>query len=218
MKCPSDAQAKLLALVAAQHGSDIEWRRGVDYGKGKKAEYFAGSEYKPSRARLYIERTDREANMSHFEPADEGRYEHRVATVEACLRAGWLDDLHRRTVSFAETEWGKPPSTWMMHQLDLTEDGVIALGLWRERKLNSGPVEIPALTERERQVLVLAQMALDIGYVLCAGPKGPARLECRRMRKAGLIGDCWVANSASGIVPRAIALVEIAPDRADVAA
>ncbi len=95
----------------------------------------------------------------------------------------------------------------------LTEDGVIALGLWRQRKLRSPPATLPELTDRERDVLELAQRALELGYTLCA--REPARGETRQMRRAGWITDCWVANAARGIVPTPLALVEIRPDQAD---
>lgn len=95
----------------------------------------------------------------------------------------------------------------------LTEDGTIALGLWRQRKLRSPPATLPELTDRERDVVELAQRALELGYALCA--RKPARDEARRMRRAGWITDCWIANAARGLVPTPLALVEIRPDQAD---
>lgn len=95
----------------------------------------------------------------------------------------------------------------------LTKDGIIALGLWRQRKLRSPPAALPNLTDREREILELALRALELGYTLCA--RRPARGEARRMRRAGLITDCWVANAARGLVPTPLALVEIRPDQAD---
>lgn len=119
----------------------------------------------------------------------------RPATVRAVFGYGWVesDPVDGATV--------------------LTEDGVIALDLWRQRKLRTPPPKLPELTDREREIMELAQRALELGYCLCA--RRPARAEARRMRHAGWITDCWVANAARGLVPTPLALVEVRPDQAD---
>lgn len=203
MRCPSDAQAAALALIAEheERGAAVEWQTNAPPNR-----------WRPSRALLYVEVIDREANRSRFDPADGGYYAHREATVRACIKQGWLSDLHKRTLSWPATGRSKA-SEQHLAQLDLTEDGVIALGLWRERKLNAPPAPTPTMTPREREIADLAQRAYDLGYALCA--REPARLEARRMRRAGWFGDCWVANSAMGLVPSPMAVVEIRPERAD---
>lgn len=124
---------------------------------------------------------------------------HKTATVAVCARAGWLeidpDDAEAR----------------------LTEDGIIALGLWRQRKLARPPAGMPTLSDREREVAELAQRALELGYALC--PRKPARAEARRMRRAGWFSPhgCWVANNADGLVPTPMAIVELRPETADTA-
>lgn len=200
MKCPSDAQATVLALIEEydERGENVEWQVNVTDG---------------TWAQLHVERTDREANTSRFLPAySGGRYRYRVASVRACVRYGWLSTLHERTLSWSESSFQKAHE-WQLHQLDLTEDGMIALGLWRERKLNAPPAPLPTLTEREREIADLAQRAYDLGYALCA--REPARPEARRMRRAGWFTDCWIANNASGLVPTPMAVVEIRPEVAD---
>jgi hypothetical protein len=204
MRVPSDAQAALLALIAEHEeaGRDVEWMVATTETLDR-----------PSRARLYIEVIDREKNTSSFTMADGWTYAHRVATVRACLRLGWLDDLHQRTVRFPKHRYQRRDHARELHQLDLTEDGVIALGLWRERKLNAPPAPLPTLSAREREIVELAQRAHELGYALCA--REPARLEARRMRRAGWFGACWVANSATGLVPSPMAVVEVRPALAD---
>lgn len=205
MRVPSDAQAALLVLLAEhdEDGRTVEWCAIGDE-----------DDYRPGRARLYVEVIDREANTGRFESADGYRHAHRLATVQACLRHGWLSDLHQRTLTWPASRH-RPARTWEMRQLDATQDGVIALGLWRERKLNGPPAALPALTDRQRAVVELAQRARELGYALCA--LEPSRLEARRMRRAGWFTGCWVANSATGLVPTPIAVVEIRPEQADTA-
>ncbi len=206
LKVPSDAQATLLGLVQRLNGEgrEIEWRSGCE------------RDYRPSRADLAYEVVDREKDTARLESADEGRREHRIVTVEACERAGWLHLLHERSMLIKRRRYypsDPTEETWRLRQLDLTEDGVIALGLWRERKLHAAPAPLPSLTERETEIVELAGRALELGYALCA--REPARKEAKRMRKAGWWDGCWVANSVSGLVPSPLAVVEVFPDRAD---
>jgi len=119
----------------------------------------------------------------------------RPATVRAVFGYGWVES---DAVDGATT---------------LSEDGLIALGVWRSRKLRSSPPELPEMTDRDREVIELAQRALELGYALCA--RRPARAEARRLRRLGWITDCWVANAARGVVPTPLALVEIRPEQAD---
>jgi hypothetical protein len=107
----------------------------------------------------------------------------------------------------------KVMQTWWLKPLRLTEDGEIALGVWSERKLNVGPAPLPELDERQQEIIQLAQRALDLGYALCA--REPARAEARTMRKDGWWDGCWVANSATGLVPTSLAIAAALPERAD---
>jgi hypothetical protein len=206
VRVPSDAQAALLALIAEREadGEAVEWNRTPDYDD------------RPSRAWLRVERIDREANTVRFESADGGYDRHRVATVRACLNAGWLDGLQTRILRFPRDQWHRRDRYWDMQQLDLTEDGVIALGVWRERKLNAPPAPLPTLAGREREIAELAQRAYELGYAL--SPRKPARREARRMLKDGWFTGCWLANAAYGLVPSPMTLVEIRPELADVPA
>jgi hypothetical protein len=207
MKAPSDAQAALLSLIekVEADGEIVEWRTNVEE-----------PHYKPSRARLVVEKVDREANTSHFPPPDEGRCDHRLATVEACLRHGWLGGLHARAIHFPEdSHRNRKAQVWELRQLDLTEDGIIALGLWRERKLKAPAKSLPTLSEREQEIVAMARRALELGYALA--PREPARREVRRLRNDGWLTKrgCWVANSVSGLVPTDSAIVAVLPEYAD---
>jgi hypothetical protein len=207
VKVPSDAQAELLRLIAESEES-IEWRAATSGLRDCDC-------CKPSKARLYIERIDRERNRASFAMATDGRLPHRVVTVEACIRHGWLSNRHQRTVHLPATKLRPAAQDWELHQLDLTEDGLIAFGVWRERKLKSPPPPAPTLTEREREIAELASRAIELGY--CLAPREPARKEARRLRREGWFNGCWIANSAYGLVPTGLTVCEINPDNADAA-
>lgn len=209
MKVPSDAQAALLSMLAerAEEGETVEWLVNVE-------ETGAWRGYRTSMAVLYVEEVDRERNVARFHPTDHGTRPHRISTLKACLRRGWFDGAERPKVMRSSCHPPKEGSeTWWLKALELTEDGRIALGLWQERKLKGAPSPLPALSEREREIVELAQRALDLGYALCA--REPARKEARQMRNAGWWDGCWVANSVTGLVPSSLAVVEVFPARAD---
>jgi hypothetical protein len=180
------------------------------------------AEQRDRRAVLLVEVEDREQGRAWLESATGYRRDAqvRVATLEACLRHGWLAVAHERV--FAQglplsNVWfvGRSQPTVVCRELTLTEDGVIALGVWRERKLKADPLPVPTLNDREREVVGLAHRALELGYALCA--REPARREAASLRRRGWFdrSGCWVANNASGLVPTAMAVVEVAPDQAD---
>jgi hypothetical protein len=125
VQVPSDAQASFLALIKERNdeGHEVEWLTTDDY--------------RPSRACLRHETVDREKNTSTFHCSDNGTWQHRIATLDACARRGWVALVHERTVQ--RRAWDGAPVTWHLRQIDLTEDGFIALGMWREHKLKSPP-------------------------------------------------------------------------------
>jgi hypothetical protein len=57
----------------------------------------------------------------------------------------------------------RPPEPEVLRKLTLTQDGTIALGVWRERKLHTQPAPTPALSGRDRAVVELAARALALG-------------------------------------------------------
>jgi hypothetical protein len=210
MKLPSDAQAAVLACV-----QDHEARREqVLFGEGKRSRgnLLIEVEVDRTREQAMVARTD--DRLPALIPADLETPLN--ATVHACVRHGWVDMNHevRVTTSRYGRCWSAP-SEYVLRHVDLEEDGVIALGRWRHRQLAGGPVPLPTLSEREREVAELAARALELGYALC--PREPARAEARRMRSAGWFerDGCWVANNAQGLVPTPLAVVEIRPDQAD---
>lgn len=187
----------------------------MDYEiRGENLEWQENDPYEKSTAVFRVERVDRETNTSTFDTVWQPRV--RVATVKACLRWGWLDDLHRREYHYRQLYYGGQKSkrcTWNLTQLDTTEDGIIALGLWRERKLNAPPPPMPELADEEREIVQLANRALELGYAL--SPREPARKQARRLIRDGWFETCHIANSAYGLVPTAMAYVEIKPENAD---
>ena len=215
MKAPPDAQAGLLAVVQehANSGETVEWLKNA-------ADTWAWTGYRTSMAVLYVEQIDRERNTGCLVPLDQGRRSRRLTTLNSCTRYGWLADagerMHiarRRVYSPDRQEHIEQSDTWWLHALELTEDGLIALGVWRERKLKAPPAPSPTLSDREREIAELAARAIELGY--CLSPREPARKEARRLRREGWFGGCWIANSAYGLVPTALTLCEIRPDAAD---
>jgi hypothetical protein len=122
----------------------------------------------------------------------------RPATISIAIREGWIFDEGEGWYS-------------------LGEDGLLALGLWRERKLKAPPAPTPTLTGRDRDVVALAAQALQLGYVLCPAPQPAPRREANRLTREGWITRCWVANDARGMVPTPLASVEVEPETADIA-
>lgn len=205
-KLPSDAQVAVLTVVAEyeERGTDLYWRPGYAWRRGWAA--------------LAREEIDREVNRGAWLTWSQNDV--REVSVSACVRHGWLDDSHEAVVvngiTTANTYYVghlPPPDPEVLRQLTLTEDGVIALGLWRERRLAAPPPPLPTLSDSDKEIVELAQRAFELGYVLC--PRKPARNEARRMRREGWFETCWVANSAYGLVPSPIALVEVRPTLAD---
>lgn len=211
MNVPSDAQARLLTRIAqhADSGEEVYWAPGDPAANRKPAA-------------LFYETLDRETNRGGFRQLFEFSEGLPIeATVSAVVRHGWIDDSQERVdvsglpIIGVHIGAGSKPEPVFTRQLDLTEDGKIALGLWRQRRLQSMPTEVPALSVHEREVVELAARALELGYGLCA--REPARKEARRLRKQGWFDrrGAWVANSATALVPTATALCEVRPEQAD---
>lgn len=220
----SDAQATALAFVARAAEAETLY---VRYELRDPVNRLGGG---PRDVCLLRERVDDDAGASWFEQIDSSPYAMRRCTgvrrglrwesVDACIKRGWLAlEYPRYFATGPRIATGglyfraRDRQEETLHELCLTEDGTIALGLWRERKLKAPPAPMPTLTDREREIAELAQRAFELGYALCA--REPARLEARRMRRAGWFSGCWVANNASGLVPTPMALVEVRPDLAD---
>lgn len=206
MRAPSDAQATLLALIADYEGRDelVEWDSNAPEDG-----------HRPSAARLYVERVDRENNTARLEMACGWTYAHRVATVKACIKHGWLNDLHRREINVPKTKWTRA-HTYALAQLDTTEDGVIALGLWRHRKLTAPPKPAPTLAGHDYEVVALADRAARLGYRVVPH-SDDARATARRLKRAGWIERGHVGASALSIIPTAMGVVEVNAEAADVA-
>lgn len=222
MKVPSDAQARVLTFVQAEEaeGRTIYWRapREVPEDASPSARWLAASEAHPSLASIAFESIDREANSSRFIPYYDGRVRHRSLVV--CVREGWISTVHERVfVSGARgfvddlDDDSDRDRTTILRQLDLTEDGELALGLWHERKANT-PVVAPELGQVDRAVLELAQRALALGYRLVPRDEDAMR-QARRMKHEGWVQRGWIGRSAMSVLPTATALVELHPERAD---
>ncbi len=196
MRLPSDAQAAALALVAefAASGAALYWpKRGI----GEQDDHGSGS-----RAGLWTEQEDREANSSRFVPArlrsGSGCDLPRKVTMNACIRHGWLDVAQER-------------------ELALTEDGTLALGLWRHRKLTAPPAESPTLTGRDHEIVALAERAHRLGFRL-APREDQARAAARRLAREGWVTRGCLGAGVRTLVPTAVGSVEVNPQAADSAA
>jgi hypothetical protein len=210
MKLPSDSQARVLSEIEHHAAQDEEVFWKPVEGNGREL------------ATLFYERLDRETNRGGLEYLFWGSdYKPIEATIRALAREGWVDDSHERVdVSglpiIGVHYWGtEKPEPVFTRELTLTEDGVIALGLWRQRRARATPDTPSALSDREREVVELATRALELGYGLSA--REPARKEARQLRKQGWFErrGAWIANSASALVPSASALCEVRPEKAD---
>lgn len=215
MRLPSDAQAAALALVAefAASGAALYWpKRGI----GEQDDHGSGS-----RAGLWTEQEDREANSSRFVPADwSGRDRPRKVTMNACIRHGWLDVAHERVLARGLRQPGvlggkSEPVT--LRELALTEDGTLALGLWRHRKLTAPPAESPTLTGRDHEIVALAERAHRLGFRL-APREDQARAAARRLAREGWVTRGCLGAGVRTLVPTAVGSVEVNPQAADTAA
>lgn len=207
MRVPSDAQAAVLALIEghAEQGAAVEWDTNPEQDS-----------YRRSAARLYVEQIDRVNDTGRLEPADGHTYAHRVVSVRACVAHGWLSDLHKRQIHAPRTQWTRE-HVFELSQLDFTEDGVIALGLWRHRKLNAPQKPAPVLAGREYEAVALADRAIRLGYRLVP-VSNDARDEARRLKRQGWVTRGFVGAHATSIYPSAAGVVEVNPEAADVPA
>ena len=110
--------------------------------------------------------------------------------------------------------WTVGAKEYELREVRLTEDGQIALGAWRHRKLTAPPPPIPVLTGREREIVELADRAIRFGFRLVPKDKA-AKAEARRLTRAGWVGRGWIGASTGTIEPTALGEVEVAPVNAD---
>lgn len=211
MRCPSDPQAAVLACIQTHE---------------QAGEYLLAGDGSGHRTALVVERTDHgplhgvemfvaiDESVSALVPA-----EHEfplTASVAACVRHGWLTMDHEVTVTSQRfgRAWTMGPREYVLRQLDITEDGVIALGLWRERKLNAPPTATPTLRGRDLEIVALAEHAHRLGFRL-APREDQARADARRLAREGWVTRSYLGAGVRTLVPTALGSVEVAPDRAD---
>lgn len=218
MKAASDAQARLLQLVAdhERQGHTLLLRDST-----------ADPRYRSPARRVWLalEEIDRTANTSRFITVQH-HYESRTplrSTFDVCVRNGWLRPLHEKIVNWrgqankkVDGEWQSVERQWSetMYEVDLTEDGVIAAGVWQERKLKAPPTPDPILADRDREALELAARAQRAGYWLvpCSDE---SRAQARRLTKQGFAYRGGNSGSTYSLKPTAVGAVEVLPDQAD---
>lgn len=216
MRLPSDAQAAALELVAMYDadGVALYWPKHAISADDLDG---AGA---PHRAVLWTEREDRGADTSRYEPIGWSTRERpRKTTLRSCIRHGWVNSVHERILACGlrhpAVMWsGHPPGGMVLRELSLTEDGVIALGLWRHRKLTAPQVPEPTLAGRDREIVALAERAVRCGFRL-APCSDNARADARRLAREG-----WTTQGAFGVgvqavLPTARGQVEVNPAAAD---
>lgn len=191
-RLPTDAQARLLATVEAEQPCFLGanghlWKRG-----------------NPDVVVMLGMADEVKA------PGLEGRAvyprgQFRPATCQIAMNEGWIVN---------------DPQSWLPHDgqcvVALGEDGVIALGRWRQRKMAEPAPAAPVLEGRDREVVALAEHALRLGYQLVP-TTDDARKHARRLKRAGWVERDYTSSSTMSVVPSASGLIEVNPDAADVA-
>lgn len=214
MRLPSDAQAAALALVAEfeRDGLPLYWPRLLS---GEQDDL--GGQ---SRAVLWSEHEDRQSDTSQFMPVAPAPADlPRKVTLHACVRHGWLDASSERVLA---SGLGHPPVVWsarppepvILRELALAEDGTLALGLWRQRKLTAPAPEPPPLTGRDREIVALAEHAVRLGFRI-APRDDRARADARRLAREGWVTRGRLGASVRTVLPTAVAQVEVNPTAAD---
>jgi hypothetical protein len=219
---PSPAQARLLGCID-DHGRDGD-------------EVLAGIEGRNElRWSLYVERLgsqvdSRETPMSiglgHssdtdilLRPASLPRVGQ--ATVHACVTRGWLDTGRTREVTtpcigVCWKGWGDGLWTARFACVDITDDGRIALGLWRQRQMAAPPTPVPRLEGRDREIVALADAAQRLGFAL-APTSVAAKGAARRLKREGWVTRGFIGASTGSVLPSPSGQVEVHPDSADIA-
>lgn len=214
MRLPSDAQVAALALVVEyeETATPLYWPR---HATGGEQDY----EHR-SRAALWTEHEDREANRGRLEPLGVSRSSPRTVTLHACIRHGWLAFTAERLVAqgltAAAAVIGGERESVVLRELGLTEDGTLALGLWRQRKLTAPPAPTPTLDGRDREIVTLAEHAARLGFRL-APRTDQARADARRLKREGWVQRGHLGAGVRTLVPTAIGEVEVNPAAADTA-
>lgn len=218
MKAPSDAQARVLIVVQDHEadGEELHWKPPIAPSSSLD-EYLARSRAHRGWADLALEQMDREANTGRWMIWSQP--EVTTKSLTSSIRHGWLDATHETVKMSGTPDLGvlydsQPPDPVVLRWLRLTEDGTLALGLWRERKLHAPPPLDPLLALEDRTIVEAAYRAVTLGYRLVP-VTDDARKQARRLRREGWVIRGHVGASASSVVPSSSGFVEVAPDLAD---
>jgi hypothetical protein len=116
----SSKEAELLTLVAGVEalGRAVEWEDPVDPDDPL---------YCPLTAPLYVETDAGGLEDARDMVPGHALYVAHIATVKACVKAGWLSIVGDRTLHFPATEWYRHESQAHLRQLALTYTGALAL-------------------------------------------------------------------------------------------
>lgn len=219
---PSDAQAALLACLQ-QHDLDGEQVytgvHTVRESRGSKAGLFVertSAEVHPSRkppSILYRDHDERDILLVYASMA-----EARIATLGACARRSWIAERGTRQIrtKCVGVCWRGAGDEWdaTVTVLDITEDGVIALGLWRQRKL-AKPAETLALNGGDRELVALAHRARELGFVLLPDTDD-AKRHARQLARTPFARRGWGGGVGTrSLEPTALGAVEVSPETAD---
>ena len=195
----SNAQARLLACLES-HGDEDVLAVAYDY---YTTLVVARDDHGPLYGVDYFVRID--PSLVALVPASLPHA--RTATVRACARHGWIIAGHQTTLTSQRlgTCWTADEREYKLQPLALTEDGMIALGIWRQRV---AALPEPVLSEREREVVAASVQAARLGYVLVP-MTDEARAEARRMARGPWVARDFVGISARSLVPTATGEMEI---------
>lgn len=209
MKLPSDAQADALGWVAQKiEEVGTLWIRTE-----------APPDESCQQTWFLHEVVDRENDTACFNRiwTYTGREARRLGprTTNACIRHGWLALSHPTMFAAGvPLDYGTRIEGETIHQVELTEDGVIARGRWVQRKLSAPPAPSPVLEGVEREMVDVAARAGRLGCVVLP-LTNEARQHARHMTRRGWVVRGWGGSSTMSFRPTNVGRVEVEPEGAD---
>lgn len=219
MSGPSNAQARLLACVEdhARDGDEV-------LAEGEVHRWLLYVERLGSQVDAH--RTPMSVGLAHYSDTDVLLVEASLprvgaATVRACAKRGWLDVTQTREVTtpcvgVCWKGWGDGLWTVSLAVVDITDDGRIALGLWRQAKLAEPCAPAPRLEGRDRQIVALAEHAERLGFAL-APTSAESKADARRLKREGWVTRGFIGASVRSVLASPTGQVEVHPETADVA-
>lgn len=186
MRVPSDAQGRFLAEVETFEPVEV-------------ADEVSRFEELPEGHRGGLTMTGKRAPL-------ECGHRVRIETLTVCVREGWVSDHAFYVRHDIRAETGLTYWWERCRETLLTEDGVIALGLWRQKLARRPPEEL-SIEGADRDLIRAAAIAYEHGFAL-APVSDEARGNARRLARGAFARRCFLGNSVRGLTVTAIGQVE----------